>query len=86
MLSEFKEMGNGRLGKIGATKHRMDLKEGANPIYQASYRAGPTAQEKEKTEVRRMLRAGVFEPATAEWASPVAFVPKKDGAMRLYVE
>ena len=24
-----------------------------------------------------MLRAGVIEPATAEWASPVVFVPKR---------
>ena len=86
MLSEFKDMWSGRLGKIGATKHRIELKPGARPIYQAPYRAGPIAREKEKTEIDRMLRAGVIEPTSAEWASPVVFAPKKDGTMRFCVD
>ena len=81
MLSEFKDMWSCRLGKIGATKHRIELKPGARPIYQAPYQAGPIAREKEKTEIDRMLRAGVIEPTSAEWASPAVFVPKKDGTM-----
>ena len=86
VLSEFKDMWTGRLGKIGPTKHRIGLKPGSRPIYQAPYRAGLTAREKEKTETDRMLRAGVIEPATAEWATPVVFVPKKDGTMRFCVD
>ena len=75
-----------RLGKIGATKHCIDPKAGANTIYQAPYRASPTTREKKKTEVNRMLWAGVIEPATAEWAIPVVFVPQKDGTMRFCVD
>ena len=86
MLSEFKDMGSGRLGKIDATKHRIELKPGARPIYQAPYRAGPIACEKEKKETDGMLHAGVIEPTSAEWASPVVFVPKKDGTMRFCVD
>ena len=86
MLSEFKYMWSGRIGKIGATKHCIELKSGARPIYQAPYRAGPIAREKEKTEIDRLLRAGVIEPTSAEWASPVVFVPKKDGTMRFRVD
>ena len=86
MLSEFKDMWSGRLGRIGATKHRIELKSGARLIYQAPYRAGPIAREKEKTEIDRMLRAGVIEPTSAEWASPVVFVHKKDGTMRFCVD
>ena len=33
MLSEFKNMWSGRLGKIDATKHGIELKPGAKPIY-----------------------------------------------------
>ena len=37
MLSEFKDMWSGRSGKINAAKHRIELKLGARPIYQARY-------------------------------------------------
>ena len=33
-----------------------------------------------------MLRAGVIEPAMPEWASPLVFVPKKDGNMQFCVD
>ena len=75
MLSEFKDMWSGRLGTFDATKHCIEIKPGARPFYQATYRAGPTAREKKKKEIDGMLGAGVLEPATAECASPVGFVP-----------
>ena len=86
MLSEFKDMWSGCLGKIDATKHGIELKPGARPIYQAPHRAGPIARQKEKKKMDRMLRAGVIEPTSAGWASSVVFVPKKDGTMRFCVE
>ena len=71
MLSRFRDMWSGRLGKIDATKHRIELKPGARPMYQVPYRAGPIACEKDKKEIDRMLRPEVIEPTLAEWASPV---------------
>ena len=64
-------MWSGELGKIAATKHRIDLFEGAKSIHQQLYRAVPTAREHQRKEIDRMLQAGVIEPATSEWASPL---------------
>ena len=49
------------------------------------YRQGPTMRDKAAAEMRKMLDAGVIEPATSESASPIVLVPKKDGPLRFCV-
>lgn len=78
MLQDFKAMWDGRLGTISATKHRIEVTKGTAPVYQAPYRAGHKARTYEEMEIKRMLDAKVIEPSSAEWASPVVLVPKKD--------
>jgi transposase InsO family protein len=86
MLSKHAEMWNGKLGEISVTKHRIELVPNARPVYQAPYRAGKQSREIENTEVQRMLKAGVIEPANSEWASPVVLITKKDGSVRFCVD
>jgi hypothetical protein len=80
-LQRHRTMWDSRLGHFHTTHHRIDLKPGAKPVHSHPYRAGPRARKVEAAEVQRMLKAGVIEPSTAEWASPVVLVPKPDGSM-----
>ena len=79
-------MWSGRLGTIASAKHRIDLADGARPVYQAPYWAGHRARAVEKAEIERMLKEEVIEPSSSEWASPVVLVPKKDGTLRFCVD
>ena len=86
LLRDFKSMWSGRLGKILIAKHQIDLEEGTQPIYQPPYRAEHRVRAIEKAEIGRMREEGVIEPASAEWASPVVLVPRKDGTLRFCVD
>ena len=86
ILRKHSAMWNGSLGTVNATEHRIDLVAGTKPIRSMPYRQGPAMRTKVAAEVTKMLNAGVIEPATSEWASPVVLVPKKDGTMRFCVD
>jgi hypothetical protein len=86
VLGKHLSMWDGRLGHAHATSHRIDLIPGAKLVHVRPYRAYNRSPEAESTEVLRMLRAGVIEPANSEWASHVVIVPKPDGSMRFYID
>ena len=69
-----------------AAGHRITLETGTKPIRSMPYRQGPAMRTKAEAKIRRMRDAGVIEPATSEWASPIVLVPKKDGSLRFCVE
>jgi hypothetical protein len=86
MLGKHRTMWDGRLGQVHTTAHRIQFVPGAKPAYSKPYRAGAKAREAESVEIQRMLRAGVIEPPTSEWACPIVLVPKPDGSMRLCID
>jgi hypothetical protein len=86
MLGKHRLMWDGRLGHVETTSHRIWLVPGATPVHSHPYRAGARARESESSEVQRMLKSGVIEPTTSEWASPVVLVPKTDGSMRFCID
>ena len=85
-LRPFSDMWSGKLGKIKLTKHRIELKEGAQPFRCQPYRAGPAMREIENQQVTEMLRDGVIEPSNSEFAGPVLLVPKPDGSKRFAID
>ena len=76
----------GHLAEITATEYRIELARGTTPISQAPYRQVRRDRDVEAEEIAVMLEAGITELATSEWASPVVFVPKKDGSLRFCID
>lgn len=68
------------------TDHAIDLQDGTEPPYGPIY---PLSQ-KELTELRQYiddnLAAGRIQPSTSPAGSPILFVPKRDGSLRLCVD
>jgi Reverse transcriptase (RNA-dependent DNA polymerase) len=86
MLERHRSMWDGRLGQVHAATHRIDLIPTVKPVHAQPYRAGPRARAAESAEIQRMLKEGVIEPATSEWASPVVLVPKSDSSTKFCVD
>ena len=77
-------MWSGRLGKIQTVDHHIPTT--GTPISSQPYRAGPQAREQIDTEIQRMLKMDVIEPATSPWSSPIVLIPKPDGSIRFCID
>lgn len=75
MLHKHAPVRYGILCTIEATEHRTDLEPGTRTARSMPYRQGPAMREQTKTEIEKMLTAGVIEPDISEWTSLVVFSP-----------
>jgi hypothetical protein len=64
----------------------IELVPGTPPIAQRPYRMNPLELEELKKQLPDMLSKGLIRPSASPWGSPVLFVDKRDGTIRLYVD
>ena len=73
------------LGRTDIVQHTIDTGT-VRPIKQAPRRLAPAEQEELKTELGKLLEAGIGVPSAPPWASALVLVGKKDGSLRICVD
>ena len=66
--------------------HHIELLPDTKPISQPGYRASNSDNDELKKQIDELLNMGFIRPSTSPYASPVLFVKKKDGTMRMCID
>jgi len=77
--------GDQAIGLIPDIRHTIDTGD-AKPVCTRQWRLPQTARQTIREHCNKMLDAGVIEPSTSPWLSPVVLVKKKDGGVRFCVD
>jgi hypothetical protein len=64
----------------------MDLILGTAPIAKRPYQMVANELEELKKQLRELQDKGYIRPNSSPWGSPVLFVKKKDGSLRMYID
>ena len=72
---------SGQCGLTSACQHHIHTKGGL-PVRQQLYRIPHVYRDAVDKELEMMLKEGIIEPSTSEWASPMVIIKKKDGTIR----
>ena len=84
LVSKHQDLFDGQLGLLKGIKARVELVEGAKPVYTKPYRVPYALCPKVELELGKLEKAGVITPVTSsDWATGVVAVPTKKGAIRL---
>ena len=86
LLHDYRDVLQPCLGKTDLVEHHIRIPETACPVHQPPYRLPYAYRDKVKKELQEMLAAGIIEPSSSEWSSPLVVVHKEDGSLRLCVD
>ena len=66
--------------------HEIKLEPGAVPPNRGLYRMPPDELKELKRQLDQLLELGLIRPSTSPFGSPILFVKKKDGSLRLCID
>lgn len=81
----FHEQDPSFLKSATVAEHHINT-ENHQPVRSAPYRVSPKEREAIRNQVDEMLQAGIIEPSSSPWSSPVVMVPKKNGELRFCID
>jgi hypothetical protein len=64
----------------------IDLLPSIGPIAKRPYRMSVDELEELKKQFRELSNKGYIRPSASPWGSPILFVKKKDGSMRMCID
>ncbi|GJX07836.1 putative reverse transcriptase domain-containing protein [Tanacetum coccineum] len=65
---------------------RIDLILGAMPVAKLPYRLAPKEMQELSNQLKELQDKGFIRPSSSPWGSPVLFVKKKDGFIRMCID
>lgn len=77
--------GDQDIGKLGLTKHRIELWD-ETPIYQRPRRLPEPVCQEIENQCQELELLDIIEPSKSAWSSPIVPVRKKDGKIRLCID
>lgn len=72
-------------GNFSEIEHSIDTGT-ATPVKQRMRRTPLDFVQEEESHLQTMLKAGIFEPSSSEWASPTVLIRKRDGKVRWCID
>ena len=66
--------------------HTIPLQDGAAPPYRAPYRLSPLERREVQKQIQELLENNFIQPSKSPYGSPVLFVQKKDGTLRMCID
>ena len=64
----------------------IEIVPGTVPVSRAPYRMAPAELKELKVQLQELLDKGFVRPSVSPWDSPVLFVKKKDGTLRMCID
>ena len=64
----------------------IDLLPGTGPIAKRPYRMATDELKELKEQLQELQEKGYIRPSSSPWGSPVLFVRKKDGSLRMCID
>ncbi|TIA68013.1 hypothetical protein E3P91_04182 [Wallemia ichthyophaga] len=90
LIVEFKDVFPDELPKTlpprREVEHGIELVDGAKPPSRSPYRLSFTEQDELKKQLKQLVDSKLIRPSTSPYGSPVLFVRKKSGELRMCID